>query len=362
MQPVRPSNIEAALLYQDFKPFAYAPFVERLRFVFGEHNSVHLGVHQDGAFGIITAGDIIIKLSQNNAPLGLAGFQGALSSAYMKIEHPDAEKIIQNHRKNIFVTVGSNSILMPDFEPGTFSPELEDIISEVNPPEATPSPAVFSSRVLVTRLIVSQLIHMNKPDLVHWCQSDQFFKPEQLVMAEDPRGMALQIHPNLFSSGATENGSQKIGFHAYGSEHVMGHHVFVEETPFALPRVIEEVNNFIYSISQTNELPMHGKVVRHKSGTAMRIHHASADSRFERNYIRVEMLELGTKDKPESKPAGPSKRKTHEPNFTPTNPMSGGGDKRAAATPVKAQKPPLHKFGAMAAAVVLYLVISNFLS
>jgi hypothetical protein len=351
MTLIRPAKIEAALLYQDYKPFAYAYFVDRLKLVFGDDIPVTLGGHQDGSFGIINAGGIIIKISQNQGPLGQAGFQGALSSSYTKLEQPDAEKTVQSHCKNIFVTVGGDSVLLPDLQPGSQSHEM---LAMVAPPEEVPGVVLFSNRVHIARLVVSQLIALNKPDLIHWCQSDQVLKPEQMSPADDPRGMALQIHPSLFSSGVDENGSQKIGFHAFGSEHVTGQHVFVEETPFALSGVIEVANDFIYSLTKTCELPKNGSVVRMKSGAVLRVTQAAADYRFPRNYLLVEMLEPGTPAQRSSKPDS----MTRQPARRSAEKTSVG----LARTSRNRNIGPLQKFTGIAAVVLVYFVGSKFLT
>lgn len=292
MQAVRPTVIEAALLYHDYVPFKYSDFVERLQLTLGEKFPVGLGVHEDGAFGIMKVGGIMVKLSQNTEPLAPDGFQAALSSPYMRLHQPEAARIVKSHRKNIFLTIGDESIVMPQFDAGTFSAEFEKIIEETRPKVEIPDIAQFSNRVFLARLIISQLIHMNPPGIIHWCQSDQFFKPEQMIISDNPRGMDVQIHPSLFASGATENGSQKIGFHAFGAEHLTGYHVIVEETAFALARVLELVNNFIYSLHKSQTPPADGTLVRMKSGGAMRVTMAAADNVHPRPYLRLEIVEL----------------------------------------------------------------------
>ncbi|NRB17749.1 MAG: hypothetical protein HRU33_09335 [Rhodobacteraceae bacterium] len=341
MPPIRPAKVETALLYLDYQPFAYAAFVDRLKLIFGDDIPVALVDHRDGSFGLINAGGILIKISQNQHPLALAGFQGALTSCYTKMQHPEAEGIVQAHRKTIFVTVGDDSLLRPDAPSGSQSPGL----------------VLFSNRVHIARLVVSQIVALNRPELIHWCPSDQLLKPEQLSPAEDPGGLALQIHPSLFSSGVDENGSQKIGFQAFGSEHVTGHHVFVEETAFALPAVIRAVNDFISSLTKTCELPKNGSVVQLKSGAALRVTQAVADCRFPRNYLLVEVLQPGRATIGALKPVGQGLQ------LAPRRARDTAADRTItrAVPPAHRDLTPLFRVAGLAAIVMLYLVASQFL-
>ncbi|WIY26303.1 hypothetical protein [Parasedimentitalea psychrophila] len=341
MPPIRPAKIEAALLYLDYQPFAYAAFVDRLRLIFGDDIPVALVDHRGGAFGLINADGILIKISQNQQPLALAGFQGALASSYTKMQQPEAEDIVQGHRKTIFVTVGDDSLLRPDAAPETQSPGV----------------VLFSNRVHIARLVVSQIVALNRPELIHWCPSDQLLKPEQLSSVEDPGGLALQIHPSLFSSGVDENGSQKIGFQAFGSEHVTGHHVFVEETAFALPGVIRAVNDFISSLTKTCELPKSGSVVQMKSGAALRVTQAVADYRFPRNFLLVEVLQPGRVTKGALKPVG---RGLQSASYRAEKTAADRTITRAVP-PADRDLTPLFRVAGLAAIVMLYLVASQFM-
>ena len=293
MHPSRPHKIDIALLYADYAPFAYQPLAEQLQLIFGEHLEVGLGAHEDGAFGIIKVGAIYAMISQNQEPLAPDGFATAVQSPFTLAKHPDAPDLVNGHRKTIFVTVGGRDIVVPDLAEDAIPESLRDAWTAAKPQPKAPSVETYGSYAFVARLIVSQLCMAQRPDLVHWCPSDQLFKPEELVPTDDPKGMRVQIHPNLFSSGAVEQGSQKVGFHAHGAEHVMGRHVIVEETPFPLSRVVTVVHDFIYSLQQSGAVPKHGTVLRTKDGAALRVRHAEADENFPRQYLAVELLDVG---------------------------------------------------------------------
>ncbi|MEZ8014955.1 MAG: hypothetical protein QMB38_07605 [Ascidiaceihabitans sp.] len=113
----------------------------------------------------------------------------------------------------------------------------------------------------------------------------------------------------MFSDGSDPAGNLKVGFHAFGSEHITGHHVLVEATALLLDNVRNAVNKFIYSISLSNTLPQDGHIVELKSGGRLRVSRNASDKRFPRAYLSVEVLDvrsapMGTKG-PSPKPERP---------------------------------------------------------
>jgi hypothetical protein len=308
MFPDRPKQLDAALLYKDYKPFAYRQLVTRLQKIFGEKVRVKLGVHEDGSFGIINVEGIILKISQNSHALGIEGFAATLMAPFTTHTKPDAQKTIQSHRKNIFVTVGCDPILIPDFAPGEVSPEVEKLLAKTRPIAAKPSAAVHANRVFVARTVINELIAMNKPSLIHWLQSDQLVTPEEMSMANDSTGMALQLHPVMFSTGNDEDGKQMIGFDAFGAEHIMGYHVVVEETQLLFETVFKDVQGFIYALHNSGAEPVSGKVMTLKSGASFKVHCEPANDKYKRPYLRLEVLKTGTPKTPSSRPKTPAQR------------------------------------------------------
>ena len=113
----------------------------------------------------------------------------------------------------------------------------------------------------------------------------------------------------MFSDGSDPAGNLKVGFHAFGSEHITGHHVLAEATALLLDNVRNAVNKFIYSISLSNTLPQDGHIVELKSGGRLRVSRNASDKRFPRAYLSVEVLDvrsapMGTKG-PSPKPERP---------------------------------------------------------
>jgi len=272
MQGPIPPVVEAALLYDEYKAFDYAGFAKFLQKVFKESLQVRLGVHQDRAFGLLVAGSSYILISQNKEPLASDGFQNALNSEYMKIHYPEGEEVVQSHRKNIFVTVGSKDI--------TLTPDIQEMISKVSPdlkvPKSPPpNQKQFETHWLMAQIVTHLLCIVNQPRLIHWCQSDRFIRPDEWAKAVKNRsGWPFQVHPVLLNTQQMDDqGRHKIGIALHGSEHFTGHHMVVEETIYSFERVIDEIIFEMMSMLHgQKELPQSGSKITFKSGAATRLH------------------------------------------------------------------------------------------
>lgn len=378
MTPVRPSRVEAALLYDEFQPFAYSDFAKRLELVFADQVTVKLGAHQDGIWGILVVGGHVVKLSQNPQPLGPEGFQPVLNSPATKMRLPEAAQLVSAHKQNIFITVGDDDVLTPDIDTSSFGKDFGDIVSSTFSKPETPSVEKFSTRVFLTRLMVSQLIAMNRPSLVHWCQSDQLFRPQELELTRDPRGMAVQLHPSFFSSGASEQGTQKIGFHCFGSEHICGHHMVVNETAAPATVAVEAAEDLAYYYYKTGETPTHDTVLQFKSGTDVRIRKTEDANAYPRPYLSLDIVKVGTprglRKYDFSKPAPQQAHATR-----PAKPTDKTAPAKQPSAPVNDAKPaqsigqwidgvlesgktPFGRIKLLFGALIAYVILSELLS
>ena len=347
MRPIRPAKVEAALLYDDYKPFDYLGFARFVQQTFGDQIEVKLGAHEDYSFGVLVIADTYIMVSQNTAPLAPAGFNGALSSHYMGIHYPEAKDIVANHGKNIFVTVGSKDIVI--------TPELENALSELAPELApkpeTPSASLFESYWTTAQIITHLLSIMNPPKLIHWCQSNRFIRPDELAIAvKNGSGWPFQIHPNLFSSGQKTGDQIRIGIMVYGAEHFTGHHMIVEETTFSYDRVIDDILlEMMIQLHGERELPQSGSTIQFKNGAAVKINLQPADKRHPRPYLSLTVEKLAdapVQAEPETPAPRPAPRKSAQTaSELPTERKSqimeaaAGGPKKLIASPVHPNAP-----------------------
>lgn len=381
MTPVRPSRIEAALLFDEFQPFAYADFAQRLELVFGDKVSVKLGAHEDGVWGILDVGGHFVKLSQNLNPLGPEGFQPVLNSPATKMRVPEAGQLVSGHRQNIFITVGDNDVLTPDIDTSTFGEEFAQIVSDTFNTSETPSLEKFENRVFLTRLMVSQLIAMNKPTIVHWCQSDQLMRPEEFELTHDPRGMTVQLHPSFFSSGTRENGVPRVGFHCFGSEHICGHHMVVNETSAPATVAVEAAEDLAYYYCKTGATPASDIVMQFKSGTDVRIRKTEDTNAFPRPYLSLDIVKVGAPRgtrifdfaKLANKQTHKNNPKTTNTNAAPTKADKALGLNQSDAKPeqsigqwidgmLEGAKSPFGRIKLLLGALVAYLVLSELFS
>ncbi len=288
--PVRPTRVEAALLYEAHEPFSYEELANELKDLFEEEVQVNLGAHHDGIWGVLTIGGHVVKISQNGGPLAPKGFQGALASPANKLMVPDAEEIIAGHQKNVFITVGGDEILMPDIEPGTFSEAFEELLADAIKREGVPSLKHFSNRVFIARLVVCQVMALARPKLVHWCQSDQLLRPEWMDLARDPRGMCLQIHPSFNLGTDITSGQPGVGFHAFGAEHICGYHMIFNPFAGSTTAAVEAAEDLAYHLlTKRSQVPERAEMTL-KSGARLQVSLHANLHKHPRPYISVNVI------------------------------------------------------------------------
>ncbi len=117
-----------------------------------------------------------------------------LLSPFTQMKSPDAKALVQAHRKNIFITVGSDEILTDGLPDGLSDRDfgtLEDIMGAEYFAPKTPNQYEFSNWLFIAQLFASHIANMTKPDLIPWCQSDQLLTPDQFDLQKDPCAMGV---------------------------------------------------------------------------------------------------------------------------------------------------------------------------
>lgn len=287
------NQVDIALLYQDYTPFSYLELAQRLQLICGDHSPVSLGHCQDGIFGVVKIGPICALISQNQTPLDAEGFSAAIESPFNARSCPQARSLVKEHRKNVFITVGNSDILTNQIRNNDAARELEAALGEELFPVTAPTRSEFSDWLFIARIVCRQVMEIARPTLVHWCQSNQLFMPEDIDSLADPRGMTLYIHPFLFSNGSDARGRQMLGYHAFGSEQLTGHHVVVEETSLDFPEVRHAVDGFIYGLIAENTPPMDGQILDMKSGAKLKVNRMGPDQRYPGHYLSIDVLAVG---------------------------------------------------------------------
>lgn len=289
----RPAHIEAALLYDNYDPFTYTALVKQLELLFDGHWPIELGAFRDGIWGEISVGEHVVKITQNDHPLRPEGFASCLAAPSTQMRFPQAADAVNFHNMNIFLTVGDGDTKKAETGPELF--ELSPPDASITPQRPKPEPSLdtFSDRVFVARVILDHLIRINTPTAVHWCQSNQIFRPEELDINADPTGMTVQINPSYFASGSKEDGRPKIGFHCFGAEHVCGYHIIVNETAHDLSASVAAARELVYSIFKSRDIPPHDTIMRLKNGAALQVTQSGPSEAFASPHLIIDILKIG---------------------------------------------------------------------
>jgi hypothetical protein len=109
------------------------------------------------------------------------------------MKSPDAKALVQAHRKNIFITVGSDEILTDGLPDGLSDRDFGTLEDIMGAEYLAPKHQINTSFhwLFIAQLFASHIANMTKPDLIPWCQSDQLLTPDQFDLQKDPRAMSV---------------------------------------------------------------------------------------------------------------------------------------------------------------------------
>ena len=360
MTQIRPTQIKAALLCDAVRPVSYVRLEQKLSTLFAGKLSVRLGQCQDGAAGSVMIGPHHILVSQINQPLPAARFHKAMQSAIMQRRYPGTAHAVASHRAAVCITLGGPDILLQSHLRTATAARLPSTLDPAPTAASTPDIALFAQRVHVARLVTEVVADMVRADLIHWSPSDQIFTRDTFAYGLDTRGMAVQIHPWLFSDGPDPQGRQKEGYHALGAEHVTGHHVIVEQTILNLETIIPAINDLIHGIQKDGQLPRHGSTVQMKSGVELLVHLLPADARHPRPYLSVAVVTVGNAQPP-ARPAARAMTRRQTPPALPRRSAGSGALHRIAglAALSDGRLRQVRRFVPLLAGLAIYLVASQ---
>lgn len=157
--------------------------------------------------------EILVFVSDNDAPLDPRGFREALSSIYNLSIFPGVDGRVADHTGTIFITV-CNQPPMPA--------EARRLASIKDPPS---TPAMVELKIRICHFLAAYISRQSRPTAIHWCQSNQIVYPgffEEL--AEAPFPNQLHVHPRLFRE-SDENGRELVGFLTLGAKYVIGREI-----------------------------------------------------------------------------------------------------------------------------------------
>lgn len=241
-------RVECAILHDQFNPLDGGVIFEAVK-EFSSHlgyaSEVQLIASSTSKDIHVNAGGHRVLISQNDEPIGLAGFRTALTTPYTGLVLPNAQDIVRRHKANTFVTIAKG---MLDVQ--LFSEELRKLGDEFVDSLAAESSFDSLGEADRARFFcywLSKLIIRNNPaSAVHWCVSDNLVPQSFFESAGEAGDLALlNIRPILTSSAGRFGEDLPLGMIVSGSQWVIGRVIEFQEARVPLPWMMEVVLGFI---------------------------------------------------------------------------------------------------------------------
>jgi hypothetical protein len=170
------------------------------------------------------AHELMITLEYVDNPADASLFRPALSSAVTGIYCSDVRERLMVNKSLVLVEV-SHGVL------GN-SPEVQRLLAQLEMPAEGHSLPQFFQRLEVAELLTKIVCDEERPQLIHWTQSDQLMPPEAFGALAEGEGIKhLHIHPFLFGESAKNGQNAKVGIRTFGARHFIGREIIVEPNP-----------------------------------------------------------------------------------------------------------------------------------
>ena len=182
-----------------------------------------------GVFYRLFGGDeLMITIEYLDHPADPGVFQQVLGSMITGIMCPDIRERLMKSRSHILINVSHGVI-------GN-SPEIMQMLQQMNYPMQGSSLPQFVRRLDVCALIARIVGDHVTPQAVHWTQSNQLVPGEMFEQAASMAAPSpLHIHPYLFGNANGEDDKPRIGIRSFGARHFIGRELLIEpnELPWA---------------------------------------------------------------------------------------------------------------------------------
>lgn len=238
--PVRPLTIESVLLFPDApSPLAEADIVALADALYGGRGQRFVPAPASGrvpGHTLLTDGKHQIEVVRGAGPLATTGFVDALGSPYTKLSTPDAEERVRRHRAHVFVRASLGAALPND-------PRIDGAFNWAG---IGADLASWELRVRICGAMTAALAERTRPDLVHWCQSNQLVGgPDFVRMARADYPIPLLVHPRLFAQGTTPGGEPRFGAVSFGAEAIVGREIVFDASSRGLKFVLQKLYDFV---------------------------------------------------------------------------------------------------------------------
>lgn len=241
-------SVECAILHDQFNPMDGGILFEAVKELsreLGYASEVQLIASSTSKDIHVNAGGHRVLISQNNEPLGLAGFRTALTTPYTGLVLPDAQDMVRRHKANTFVTIGKG---MLDIQ--LFQEKLRKLGDEFV--DSLAAESCFKTLDEADRArffcyyLCKLIIGHNPASALHWCVSDNLV-PQSFFESAGQSGdfTLLNIRPILTSSAGRFGEDLPLGMMVSGSQWLIGKVIEFEEARVPLPWMMEVVLGFI---------------------------------------------------------------------------------------------------------------------
>jgi len=288
-----PIATEAAVLLHDLPRLDFDDLCTRLNAAMDLRSDLQLAVGgaRGKGFALLTNPNFHVLISANGFRYKRAQMAAALATPIARMKVFDYGRAARQHRRHIFVTVGSGPLHMDGGMAEAFSQAGVDTAAPVMP---------LGFRASVLRHVL-MLLEPLAPLAIHWRQSNMMFDPSEIALAGNTDLPAAQIvHPLPLRA---RDDSQSSGIIAACSEQVIGRTLQVDPGQRDMAQSVNMALSMMIE-KASGRLPLaHGDVLELSSGAQMYIRHEAPNAQWPAGRICLgETAPSGPAPMPEAMP------------------------------------------------------------
>lgn len=281
---MKPIDFAAACVYSSsFKDINFDHFILTIETIaLLDGYSVKVVHRTDGEFLILSLGSVHVKLDCGRKPLAMEGFSNPLMSPYLLAQNVDFKNILENHKENILVTVGSGD--------GVFNAEHLGMIADMGIDMGlgeSETHAQMEYRLKLLHRVTTYIAKHTQPDLIHWTQSEQLFRgAEYLTLENDELPLLLVLHPFLFQ-GQAEGEVQAI---IVGAEQLIHKALSINSVALDPASFVEIATVFVHYCRQIKAIPDDGNTVGREEEWIVRVKQVDANEANPHGKVELTVL------------------------------------------------------------------------
>lgn len=282
-----PPLVEVRLLYSRPVTLMFEALLGELNAAFADRG-VALAKRPESCdgLGVYASSDLHVRIHSVASPAAPELFRPALAAAGTSA--PDFRPAVLGHTATVTISVGA----------GPFSlAQPQALYGEVAPFSETQDG--LDNRLLIARALADSIAARHRPLAIHWPMTNRLLSVDDLrAVRDEPFPLSLFVAPEYFSSGQTDQGLTPMGFHALGSELLIGKRIVFTETPLPPAHLMRRTLEFIAYCRARGEIIPDGDSFGASEADVIRVRHIPPagdrpEGRVELTYERVgpEVLE-----------------------------------------------------------------------